>query len=72
MNSRYKVRTATFLTITLGMLLTACGGQETAPEEIPTAGEVDLVLTNGKVFVADADFSIVNTVVVNDGLIVAS
>jgi len=72
MNSRYKVRTATFLTITLGLLLTACGGQETAPEEIPTAGEVDLVLTNGKVFVADADFSIVNTVVVNDGLIVAS
>ncbi|RZO76296.1 MAG: amidohydrolase, partial [OM182 bacterium] len=72
MNSRYKVRTATFLTMTLGLLLTACGGQETAPEEIPTAGEVDLVLTNGKVFVADADFSIVNTVVVNDGLIVAS
>tara|TARA_E500000331_G_scaffold337699_1_gene366072 strand:- start:658 stop:2304 length:1647 start_codon:yes stop_codon:yes gene_type:complete len=58
--------------MTLGLLLTACGGQETAPEEIPTAGEVDLVLTNGKVFVADADFSIVNTVVVNDGLIVAS
>lgn len=72
MNSRYKVRTTTFLSITLGLLLTACGGQETAPEEIPTAGEVDLVLTNGKVFVADADFSIVNTVVVNDGLIVAS
>ena len=72
MNSRYKVRTATFLTMTLGLLLTACGGQETAPEEIPTAGEVDLVLTNGKVFVANADFSIVNTVVVNDGLIVAS
>ena len=72
MNSRYKVRTATFLTMTLGLLLTACGGHETAPEEIPTAGEVDLVLTNGKVFVADADFSIVNTVVVNDGLIVAS
>lgn len=72
MNSRYKVRTATFLTMTLGLLLTACGGQETAPEEIPNAGEVDLVLTNGKVFVADADFSIVNTVVVNDGLIVAS
>ena len=72
MNSRYKVRTATFLTMTLGLLLTACGGQETAPEEIATAGEVDLVLTNGKVFVADADFSIVNTVVVNDGLIVAS
>ena len=72
MNSRYKVRTATFLTMTLGLLLTACGGQETAPEEIPTAGEVDLVLTNGKVFVADADFSIVNTVVVNVGLIVAS
>jgi predicted amidohydrolase YtcJ len=72
MNSRYKVRTATFLSITLGLLLTACGDQETTPEEIPTAGEVDLVLTNGKVFVADADFSIVNTVVVNDGLIVAS
>jgi predicted amidohydrolase YtcJ len=72
MNSRYKVRTATFLSITLGLLLTACGGQDTTPEEIPTAGEVDLVLTNGKVFVADADFSIVNTVVVNDGLIVAS
>jgi len=72
MNSRYKVRTATFLSITLGLLLTACGDQETTPEEISTAGEVDLVLTNGKVFVADADFSIVNTVVVNDGLIVAS
>ena len=72
MNFRYKVRTATFLSITLGLLLTACGGQDTKPEEIPTAGEVDLVLTNGKVFVADADFSIVNTVVVNDGLIVAS
>ena len=72
MNFRYKVRTATFLSITLGLLLTACGGQDTKPEEIPTAGEVDLVLTNGKVFVADADFSIVNTVVVNDGFIVAS
>ena len=72
MNSRYKVRTATFLSITLGLLLTACGDQGTAPKEIPTAGEVDLVLTNGKVFVADADFSIVSTVVVNDGFIVAS
>lgn len=72
MNSNYKVRTATFFTITLSLLLTACGGQETAPEATPTAGGVDLILTNGKVFVADADFSIANTVVVNDGLIVAS
>ena len=72
MNSNYKVRTATFFTITLSLLLTACGGQETAPEATPAAGGVDLILTNGKVFVADADFSIANTVVVNDGLIVAS
>lgn len=72
MNPNYKVRTATFLIVSLSLLLSACGGQESAPDEIPTAGAVDLILTNGKVFVADADFSMANTVVVNDGLIVAT
>jgi hypothetical protein len=36
------------------------------------ADRVDVILTNGKVVTVDADFSIHDTVVVNDGLIVAT
>ena len=51
--------------ILLGALLAACGPTGEGP---PVAA--DLILTNGKVLTVDADFSIHNTVVVDEGLIV--
>ncbi len=60
----------------LGAVLAACGptDEPAAPaavsEESSTA--VDLILTNGKVLTVDADFSIHDTVVVDEGLIVAT
>ncbi len=51
----------------LGFALASCG----PVEQGPPAG-VDLILTNGKVLTVDADFSIHDTVVVDDGLIVAT
>ncbi|MCB1672872.1 MAG: amidohydrolase [Gammaproteobacteria bacterium] len=62
--------------ILAGLLLTGCGQQDqpasdTSASESGTA-RVDLILTNGKVLTVDDDFSIHNTVVVDDGRIVAT
>ncbi len=55
--------------ILLAAALAGCGPAEpTAEQGSPAA--VDLILTNGKVLTVDADFSIHDTVVVDDGLIV--
>lgn len=71
------VRPAAVITILASILLTSCGQQEqsttagsadNAPSISSTA--VDLVITNAKVLTVDDNFSIHNTVVVNDGLIV--
>ena len=51
----------------LGFALASCG-----PAEQGSPAGVDLILTNGKVLTVDADFSIHDTVVVDDGLIVAT
>ena len=52
-------------------LLAACGSDEPASQAVlPENMEVDLILTNGKVLTVDDNFSIHNTVVVNEGLIV--
>ena len=51
------------------IVLTACSGEESAPKR--SASPADLILTNGKIFVADEAFTIVDTLVVNAGLIVA-
>ena len=64
-----KVRTAIFVPFIL-IFLTACGGQESEP--MGAASPADLILTNGKIFVADEAFSLVDTLVVTDGLIVAT
>ena len=50
----------------LALTLFACGQAE---QELPV---VDLILTNGKVLTVDDNFSIHNTVVVNEGRIVAT
>ena len=53
--------------------LVACGQSENEQTSTPVSGTktpVDLVLTGGKVLTVDADFSIHDTVVVNDGRIV--
>ena len=51
------------------IVLTACSGEESEPKR--SASPADLILTNGKIFVADEAFTIVDTLVVNAGLIVA-
>ena len=54
------------------VLLSACG-QDDSSNTAGSAGQnVDLILTNGKVLTVDEQFSIPNTIVVNDGLIVAT
>ena len=63
------VRTATFLPFIL-IFLVACGGQESETMRSPIPA--DLILTNGKIFVADEASSLVNTLVVTDGLIMAT
>lgn len=55
------------LCLLLGLGLAGCGPAD--PEPVT---EVDLILTNGQVLTVDADFSIQDTVVVDDGLIVAT
>lgn len=55
------------LCLLLGLTLAGCGPAEQSP-----VAEVDLILTNGKVLTVDADFSIHDTVVVDEGLIVAT
>lgn len=60
-----KLATLTFMTATI---LASCSQDDS--ENIVSVTEVDLVLTNGKVLTIDDQFSIHDTVVVNDGLIV--
>ncbi len=61
------------LLASLTALLLSCGPQDgdriTTTQPFPPQA-VDLILTNGKIVTVDADFSIHNTVVVNDGRIV--
>lgn len=65
---------ALIVLLTFGLF--ACSQDETTPQTATTGAtgttEVDLVLTNGKVLTVDDNFSIHDTVVVNDGLIVAT
>lgn len=61
-----KKHTAVILIVTLVGLLAACQPEQEGAERIP----VDLVLHNGKIVSVDADFSIHDTIVVNEGLIV--
>ena len=55
------------LSLLCGLILAGCGPAEQGPP-----AEVDLILTNGKVLTVDEDFSIHDTVVVDEGLIVAT
>lgn len=68
-----------FLNLTLAGFLVACGQAEQQVETPPgTASNavatetVDLILTNGKVLTVNSSFDIHDTVVVDDGLIVAT
>lgn len=66
------VRPAALLVL-LPVLLLACSQDEQSGGGASTAAsEVDLVLTNGKVLTVDDNFSIHDTVVVDDGLVVAT
>ncbi len=56
--------------IVVALLLGACGQPEESTN--PALTQVDLVLTNGKVVTVDDSFSIADTLVVDDGLIVAA
>ncbi len=60
-----KLATLTFMAATI---LASCSQDDS--ENTVSVTEVDLVLTNGKVLTIDDQFSIHDTVVVNDGLIV--
>ena len=62
------VRPATF--IFLAATLIGCGQEEQDQNTASSPVQVDLILTNGKVLTVDDSFSIHNTVVVNDGLII--
>lgn len=67
-----KVRPAALIAL-LSFGLFACSQDETTSQTAASGTtEVDLVLTNGKVLTVDDSFSIHDTVVVNDGLIVAT
>ena len=55
------------LGLLFGLVLAGCGPAEQGPP-----AEVDLILTNGKVLTVDENFSIHDTVVVDEGLIVAT
>jgi len=69
-----KTITSTFLILAM-LALASCqpaqdqAQSETETEETPRTA-VDLVLTNGKIVTSDETFTIANTVVVNEGLIV--
>ncbi len=73
MSKSINVRPAALLAL-IATILVACGSEEPVTEQVIDVGttEVDLVLTNGKVLTVDDNFSIHSTVVVNDGLIVAT
>lgn len=78
MNKKISIRLPAILTTFLfGLLLAGCGPQEPQQNSTDTADTretrgVDLILTNGKVLTVDGNFSIHNTVVVDDGRIVAT
>ena len=56
--------------IILGLSVVSCDSQNGNTINLVDSGNVDLILTNGKVLTVDNQFSIQNTVVVDDGLIV--
>lgn len=67
------MRHTTFTSLFLSLFLASCGQQDQqtpVTENTSSPIAVDLVLTNGKVLTVDGNFSIHNTVVVNEGLIV--
>lgn len=77
MNNKISIRLPAILTTFLfGLLLAGCSPQEqqqNTPDSVSQEStSVDLILTNGKVLTVDGDFTIHNTVVVEDGRIVAT
>ena len=52
--------------------LLSCGQSEPEQTSAPVATQVDLILTNAKIITVDDNFSIQNTVAVDEGLIVAT
>ena len=52
--------------------LLSCGQSEPDQTNAPVATQVDLILTNAKIITVDDNFSIQNTVAVDEGLIVAT
>jgi len=66
-------KTRSIIIFTLAIFLSCCGQPETtntAPEVVME--QVDLILTNGKIVTVDSEFSIADTVIVNDGRIVVT
>lgn len=59
------------LSLALSFFIVSCS-QDDPATPTPSVTEVDLVLTNGKVLTVDDEFSIHDTVIVDDGLIVAT
>ncbi len=53
-------------------VLLSCGQSELDQTNAPVATHVDLILTNAKIITVDDNFSIQNTVAVDEGLIVAT
>ena len=56
--------------IVSSFLVLSCGPQNRSTTDSIDSGNVDLILTNGKVLTVDHEFSIQNTVVVDNGIIV--
>ena len=54
----------------LNLSIISCDFQNTSTENSTDPANVDLILTNGKVLTVDSEFSIRNTVVVDDGIII--
>ena len=56
--------------VALNLSIISCDFQNTSTENSTEPANVDLILTNGKVLTVDSEFSIRNTVVVDDGIII--
>tara|TARA_B100000945_G_scaffold68503_1_gene51696 strand:+ start:1903 stop:3573 length:1671 start_codon:yes stop_codon:yes gene_type:complete len=56
--------------VALNLSIISCDFQNTSTENSTDPANVDLILTNGKVLTVDSEFSIRNTVVVDDGIII--
>ena len=56
--------------LVLNFSITSCDFQSKSIENSTDSTNVDLILTNGKVLTVDSEFSIRNTVVIDDGIIV--